>query len=68
MMIDDLVTIETYFGREAAIKSLDDLIVRFGADEVGRAVINQYIELRAVPCRVYACLTDTARNHHHAAH
>lgn len=61
MMIDDLMTIETYFGKEAAVKSLDDLITRFGADEVGRAVINQHIELRAVPCRVYACLTDQAR-------
>ena len=61
MLVDDLMTLETYFGREAAVKSLDDLIIAFGADEVGNAVTNHYIELRPVPCRVYACLTETAR-------
>lgn len=61
MLIDDLMTIETYFGREAAVKSLDDLIIAFGPDEVGYAVTNNFIELRPVPCRVYACLTDMGR-------
>ncbi len=61
MLVDDLMTLETYFGREAAVKSLDDLITAFGADEVGRAVTNHYIELRPVPCRIYACLTEMAR-------
>jgi hypothetical protein len=61
MLVNDLITLETYFGREAAVKSLDDLIIAFGAEEVGRAVTNHYIELRPVPCRIYACLTETAR-------
>jgi hypothetical protein len=61
MLVNDLITLETYFGREAAVKSLDDLIIAFGADEVGRAVAGHYIELRPVPCRIYACLTETAR-------
>ena len=62
MIIDDLMTIETYFGKEAAVKSLDDLITRFGADEVGHAVINRHLELRAGLQRVYVCLTDHARS------
>jgi hypothetical protein len=61
MLIDDLLTIESYFGKEAAVKSLDDLITIFGETEVSHAVSQRYIELRPVPCRIYACLTDTAR-------
>ena len=60
-MIPDLIQVETYFGRSEAILSLDELVTKFGGVEVGQALQKQFLELRCLPCRTYAVLTDKAR-------
>lgn len=60
-MIPELVQVETYFGRSAAVLSLDELVLKFGGVEVGQALQERFLELRCLPCRTYAVLTDKAR-------
>lgn len=60
-MISELVTIEHYFGRIEAVMTLEDLVRRFGRDAVSKAIANDQIEVRCTLCRVYALLTDRAR-------
>ena len=61
-MIPELVQVESYFGRLEAVLSLEDLIQKFGGVEVGQALQHQFLELRCLPCRTYAVLTDKARD------
>lgn len=61
MIVENLLELESYFGRSEAIKTIDELIAQFGAPAVYDAVRDHYIELRPLPCRVYACLTEHAR-------
>ncbi len=61
-MIPELVQVESYFGRSAAVLSLEDLIHKFGGVQVGQALQNQFLELRCLPCRTYAVLTEKARH------
>lgn len=60
-MIPQLVQVESYFGRQEAILSLDVLVQKFGGIEVGRALQQEFLELRCLPCQTYAVLTDKAR-------
>jgi len=60
-MIPELVQVETYFGRNEAVLSLEDLVHKFGGVQVGQALQQQFLELRCLPCRTYAVLTDKAR-------
>ncbi len=60
-MIKNLLELETYFGQCEAVKPLDELIARFGTFEVSNAIQNHDLELKTIPCRIYACLTEQAR-------
>lgn len=61
-MIPELVQVETYFGRHEAVLSLEELVQKFGGVQVGQALQHQFLELRCLPCRTYAVLTDKARH------
>ena len=60
-MIKNLLELESYFGQSEAVKSLNELIARFGSFEVSEAIQRHDLELRPVPCKIYACLTEQAR-------
>jgi hypothetical protein len=60
-MISELVTIEHYFGRLEAVMTLEDLVRRYGRDKVDAALAADQLELKCSFCRVYALLTDRAR-------
>lgn len=61
MLIQNLREIEAYLGRTEAVKTIDELIAQFGARAVHDALLAHDLELKMVPCRIYACLTDKAR-------
>ena len=44
-MISELVTLEYYFGRLEAVMTLDDLVKKFGSDDVYRAIRADEIEV-----------------------
>lgn len=61
-MISELVTIENYFGRLEAVMTLEDMIGRYGHDNVASALEENQIQLKCSFCHTYALLTDRARH------
>ena len=61
MLIENLLLLENYFGREASVQNLDTLIATYGLEPVMQEVKNHTLEIKTLPCKIYACLTDIAR-------
>ncbi len=62
-MISELVTLEYYFGRIEAVMTLEELIKKFGSEDVCRAIHRDEIEVRRSVCSLYGVLTEKARHH-----
>ncbi len=62
-MISELVTLEYYFGRLEAVMTLEDLVRKFGPEDVYRAIRADEIEVRRSVCSLYGVLTEKARHH-----
>lgn len=60
-MISELVMIEQYFGRLEAVMTLEEMVRRYGRDNVSWALSHNQIQLRRSFTRTYALLTDQGR-------
>jgi hypothetical protein len=67
-MIGELFALEEYMGRLQAVWPLQQLIDRFGFDQVSQAMANQWLEIRTIPSltqtgeQTFAFLSDIARH------
>lgn len=62
-MISELVTLEYYFGRLEAVMTLEELVRKFGSENVYRAIRADELEVRRSVCSLYGVLTEKGRHH-----